>query len=305
MDQYKQYNPGACPLSWTGDWDATCIAAVHDTCHNYCDGVQKGAGQCVEWEAPNYDAKCSDFELGVGLTCKSGNTPVIPICNTGSKEAPKGIPIAIMPKGSGYFGTEPSSLPGAKYCYTDEAIPAGECRNVKSCNVINGDEVMINPKPNASYNSAECFKGDNWGFYYDAICGYPPKCPGGYSDTIKTEIYESSCEEKLTPQWGYLSWDSDTPKDSEISFRIRTANSKSELSNSTWKTVNIKSSNSNPDCSATGPSPCPVNLYDILDKIDAQNIFLELEVTFKVSPDKKQTPILNVWEITYTCIEEQ
>ena len=305
VDQYKQYNPGACPLSWAGDWDATCIAAVHDTCHDYCDGVQKGAGECVEWEAPNYDDKCSDFELGVGLTCKTGNTPVIPICNTGSKEAPKGIPIAIMPKGSGYFGAEPSSLPGAKYCYTDEAIPAGECRNVKSCNVINGDEVMINPKPNASYNSAECFKGDNWGFYYDAVCGYPPKCPGGYLDTTKIEPYESTCDDGQTPQWGYLSWDATTPVGTEISFRIRTAKTKADLSGASWVAVSTKSTDMKPDCSMAGPAPCPIDLYALLGKMDAQEKFLELETNFKVDGDKKNTPTLEKWEVSYTCIEEQ
>ena len=305
VDQYKKYNPGACPLSWTGDWDAACIAAVHDTCHNYCDGIKLGAGECAEWEAPNFDAKCSDFELGIGLTCKTGNTPVIPVCNTGSKEAPKGVPIAIMPKGSGYFGTEPSSLPGAKYCYTDEAIPAGECRNVKSCNVINSDEVMVNPKSNANYNSAECFEGDNWGFYYDAVCGYPPKCPGGFLNTIKNEIYKSSCEDGLTPQWGFLSWDAETPKDTEISFRVKTAKSQAELSSAAWRSISVKSTGSNQDCSISGPSPCPVDLYIVLDKIDSQKQVLELEVTFKVSPDNKKSPILNAWEISYSCKEEQ
>jgi len=265
--------------------------------------VKKGAGKCAEWAAPNYDDKCADFELGVGLTCKSGSTPVIPICNTGSKEAPKGIPIAVMPKGSGYFGTEPSSLPGAKYCYTDVTIPPGECRNVKSCNVVNGDEVMINPKPNASYNSAECFKGDNWGFYYDAVCGYPPKCPGGYVDTTKVELYESTCDSGEAPQWSFLSWDATTPVGTEISFRIRTAKSKADLSGASWVTVGTKSTDMKPDCSASGPAPCPVDLYDLLGKIDAQKKFLEIEASFKVDGDKKVTPTLEKWEVSYTCIE--
>ena len=305
VDQYKVYNPGACPMSWKGDWDATCINAVHDTCHNYCDGVKKGAGDCVEWEAPNFDDKCGDFELGVGLTCQSGNTPIVPICNTGSKEAPKGIPIAIMPKGSGYFGTEPTSLPGAKYCYTDEAIPAGECRNVKSCNVVDGDEVMVNPSTNASYNKAECFKGDNWGFFYNAACGYPPKCPGGYLDTTKVESYETTCESGETPIWGFLSWDSTTPPGTEVSFRVRTAGTKADLSSATWYSVSTKSTNASPDCLASGPSPCPVDLYNVLGKIQAQKKFLELEVSIKVDADKKNTPVLEKWEISYSCKEEQ
>jgi len=276
---------------------------VHDTCHDYCDGVQKGAGDCVEWKAPNFDDKCADFELGVGLTCKSGSTPVIPICNTGSKEAPSGIPIAIMPKGSGYFGKEPSTLPGAKYCYTDQAIPAGECRNVKSCNVVPGDEVMVNPSTNASYNKAECFKGDNWGFYYDKTCGYPPDCPGGYLDTVKVEHYESTCDSGEVQQWGYLSWDATTPVGTEISFRIRTAKTKSELSNASWVLVNTKSTNANQDCSASDPVPCPIDLYSLLGKIDAQKKFLEIEASFKVDTVKKNTPTLEKWEVSYTCIE--
>ena len=303
VDQFKVYAPGKCPLSWKGDWDATCINAVHDTCHDFCDGVKKGAGDCAEWAAPNYDDKCADFELGVGLTCKSGSTPIIPICNTGSKEAPSGIPIAIMKKGSGYFGKEPSTLPGAKYCFTDQAIPAGECRNVKSCNVVPGDEIMVNPSTNASYNKAECFKGDNWGFYYDKTCGYPPDCPGGYLSTTKVEPYESTCDEGTTPQWSFFSWDATTPATSEISFRVRTATTKAGLGSATWSSVATKSTNAAPDCLASGPAPCPIDLYNLLGKQAAQKKFLELEVSIKPNSDKKQTPTLETWQISYTCLE--
>ena len=304
VDQYKVYAPGTCPMSWKGDWDATCINAVHDTCHDYCDGVNKGAGACVEWEAPNYDSKCDTYELGVGLTCKGVN-PVIPICNTGAKEAPKGIAIAILPKASGYFGGDHATLKGAKYCYTDVAIPAGECRNVTTCDVTDGQEVVVNPKANANYLKSECFDGDNWGFYYADTCGYPPKCPGGYLDTTKTENYENTCDAGLTPQWGYLSWDATTPTGSEVSFRVRAADAKADLVNASWYTVTTKSTNAKPDCSASGPSPCPIDIFALVGKQLAQKKFLDLEVTFKVSADQKSTPTLESWQLSYTCIEEQ
>ena len=304
VDQYKVYDPGTCPMSWTGDWDATCLNAVHDTCHDYCDGVSKGAGACVEWTAPNYDDKCDAFELGVGLTCK-GSTSVIPICNTGAKEAPKGIPIAILKKGSGYFGGDTTTLTGATYCYTPSVIPAGECRNVTTCDVLDGQEVVVNPKSNASYDKTECYAKDNWGFYYTDVCGYPPKCPGGYSDTTKTEPYESTCAAGLTPQWGYLSWDSTTPTGTEVAFRVRSAATKADLANGTWSTVTRKSTEASPDCSASGPAPCPIDLYDLLGKQLAQKPFLELEVKFTVDTDKKSTPTLETWEVSYTCLEQQ
>ena len=301
VDQYKEYDPGQCPMSWKGDWDATCINAVHDTCHNYCDGVKKGAGECVEWEAPNFDKKCDSFELGVGLTCKNN----IPICNTGSKEAPSGIPIAIMPNGSGYFGTNSNSLPGAKYCYTNQAIPPGECINVSSCNVVNNDEIVVNPSTNASHNKDECFQEDNWGFFYDKVCDYPPNCPGNYSNTVKIETYETSCDSNMTPQWGFFTWEATTPEGTEISFRIRSANTKNDLSLSNWISISTKSNSNLQDCLLTGPSPCPIDLYKELGQLDAQKKFLELEVTFTVSNDKKKTPVLNIWEITYSCRESQ
>jgi hypothetical protein len=288
-------------MSWKGDWDATCINAVHDTCHNYCDGVKKGAGECVEWEAPNFDKKCDSFELGVGLTCKNN----IPICNTGSKEAPSGIPIAIMPNGSGYFGTNSNSLPGAKYCYTNQAIPPGECINVSSCNVVNNDEIVVNPSTNASHNKDECFQEDNWGFFYDKVCDYPPNCPGNYSNTVKIETYETSCDSNMTPQWGFFTWEATTPEGTEISFRIRSANTKNDLSLSNWISISTKSNSNLQDCLLTGPSPCPIDLYKELGQLDAQKKFLELEVTFTVSNDKKKTPVLNIWEITYSCRESQ
>jgi hypothetical protein len=39
--------------------------------------------------------------------------------------------------------------------------------------------------------------------------------------------------------------------------------------------------------------------------MDAQEKFLELETNFKVDGDKKNTPNLEKWEVSYTCIEEQ
>jgi hypothetical protein len=292
-------------MSWPGDWDQTCVNEVHDTCHNYCDGVQKGKGVCVEWQAPDYDTKCADFELGVGLTCKIGNENRIPICNTGSKEAPAGIPIAIMPKGSGYFGTTPATLPGAKYCYTAEKIPPGECRNVTSCNVKNTDEIYVNAITNASYNSAECYPGDNWGFFYDDKCGYPPKCPGGYADSSKVENYESTCDSGKTPQWSYLSWDATVPASTEISFRVRTADTKAGLAAASWYSITTKATNANPDCKASGPSPCPIDLFKLLGKKDGRLKYLDLEASFKVDATQTKTATLESWQLSYTCLENK
>ena len=43
--------------------------------------------------------------------------------------------------------------------------------------------------------------------------------------------------------------------------------------------------------------------WELLGKMDAQKKFLEFETNFKVDVDKKNTPTLEKWEVSYTCIE--
>lgn len=67
--------------------------------------------------------------------------------------------------------------------------------------------------------------------------------------------------------------------------------------------MNTKSTVVNQDCSASGPMPCPIDLYSLLGKMDAQKKFLEIEASFKVDLEKKNTLTLEKWEVSYTCIE--
>ncbi len=182
VNKYKKINPSGCPASWPGKWDQTCIDAVHDTCGAFCKEPPPptGEGQCIMWGPGATDPKCAGISLAVGLTCDA----TVPICNHGTKEAPAGIKIVHYPKGSGGFGKDnPGNIAGAKYCQTNEKIPAGECIEVTTCpGLTEGREIMVNPPGNGQIN--ECFTGDNWGLYLKGACG-PPVCA---SDNIKAKL---------------------------------------------------------------------------------------------------------------------
>ncbi len=179
VDYYKAKNPNAC---FTPEWTQECVDGVHDICGAFCKDPPppEGAGECLPWDPGQKDDKCKGVALSVGLTCDN----TVPICNHGTTDAPKGIKIMHVPKGSGGFGkADPGNIAGAQYCYTDKIIKPGECVSVTTCSGLTaGREIMVNP-PGAG-QVTECYYGDNWGIYVPGTCG-PPICA---ANNIKAKL---------------------------------------------------------------------------------------------------------------------
>ncbi|MSP24094.1 MAG: VWA domain-containing protein [Myxococcales bacterium] len=179
VDAYKAKNPNAC---YVPDWNKECVDGVHDICGAFCKDPPppEGEGDCLPWDPGQKDDKCNGIALSVGLTCDN----TVPICNHGTKDAPSGIKIIHVPKGSGGFGkANPGILADTQTCTTDKVIKAGECVSVMSCPGLNaGREIMVNP-PGAG-QLTECYYGDNWGIYVPGLCG-PPICA---ANNFKTKI---------------------------------------------------------------------------------------------------------------------
>jgi len=103
-------------------------------------------------------------------------------------------------------------------------------------------------------------------------------------------------------QWGYFAYESETPGDSNIAFRARTANSEAALSSASFSDLATAQASPDTQVCALGDPPCPIDLFSALGGLPAaRNDFLELEVELNPSSDSMSTPALSDWNITYSC----
>jgi hypothetical protein len=130
-------------------------------------------------------------------------------------------------------------------------------------------------------------------------------CPSAYQSSTYTQQYTSSCPMGTHVQWGYFAYNTTTPLDSNIVFKAHTANTVAQLAAAPLSSLATAQAATAPDteiCAISGPSPCPVDLYNKLGGLpNAQNSILELVVTLNPSGTKTAAPTVNNWQITYSC----
>lgn len=127
-------------------------------------------------------------------------------------------------------------------------------------------------------------------------------CPSPWATTVKTEIYQATCPTGAIPQWRYLAYNTTTPSDSSVQFRVRTAGAQVDLAAQTW--IDIVKAQASPNtqvCKLSGPSPCPTDLFTPLGVPLANQAFLELQMTLNPSTDTLTGPRLNDWQVLYSC----
>lgn len=130
-------------------------------------------------------------------------------------------------------------------------------------------------------------------------------CNGGESYLARTitQTYESECNEDTQVQWGFLTYNTTTPGDSNVTFRIRTAETEAALATATW--TDLITAQASPDtqvCAWAGPAPCPIDLYTALGgSPSAHHPFVEMELSLNPSSDGRQPSTLQAWELTYSC----
>lgn len=134
-------------------------------------------------------------------------------------------------------------------------------------------------------------------------------CKGvtAYQQEPYTQRYEAECPTGSRPQWGFFSYDSDTPADSRIDFRVRLAATEDELATApSTLLATAAAATGTQSCLMSGPSPCPIDLYESVGgKPAASFTYLDLEVTLYPSSDATQAPVLNDWRITYSCLASE
>ncbi len=171
-------------------------------------------------------------------------------------------------------------------------------------------------------NQAAC--GGNDGWYYDdpadpaSVTLCPTTCTAVKADSngsLSLEIacinqylpstysqkYEADCPPGTAPQWGYLAYDTVTPGDSSVAFRVHTSADDVTYGALTAPTLAQATPNTQV-CPLAGPAPCPVDLYTALGGIpEARNRYLELQISIQPTSDTNQTPSVNNWQVTYSC----
>ncbi len=134
-----------------------------------------------------------------------------------------------------------------------------------------------------------------------ASIGLSVGCPQVFLPTTMRQVYEAQCPAGTKPQWGFMSYDTTTPSTATVQFNARTATTQAGLSAAGF--TSLATAQASPDtqvCPLAGPAPCPLDLYTLLGTPDARYPWLELEAILTPSPSTA-APILNDWQITYSC----
>ncbi|MBI4700467.1 MAG: hypothetical protein HY744_04750 [Deltaproteobacteria bacterium] len=124
-------------------------------------------------------------------------------------------------------------------------------------------------------------------------------CP--YYPRTLTFYYTAECPPGTQVQWGYMSWDTACPGDSNVTFSVKTAFVVEDLPTATLVKLGTAKLGAE-DCLMSGPAPCPADLYTALGKEPQANAkYLQLDMYIVPTKDKLQTATINEWEITYSC----
>lgn len=130
-------------------------------------------------------------------------------------------------------------------------------------------------------------------------------CISQYAPSTYTQKYEGVCPAGKAPQWGYLAYDTVTPGDSYVEFRVHTSDDDVTYGALSLPTT-AKASPNTQVCAMGGPAPCPVDLFTALGGVPAaRDRYLELEMKVYPTSDTNQTPSVNNWQVTYSCPDSE
>jgi hypothetical protein len=120
------------------------------------------------------------------------------------------------------------------------------------------------------------------------------------------QTYRGTCE-GASVQWGFFTFDAATPSDSSVLFRLRTAAAEAELARASFVDLLTASAALGTErCAFTGPAPCPIDLYEVLDGAPlAHHPFAQLQVLLRPASDDGRMPAVQEWQLTYSCTFNQ
>jgi hypothetical protein len=124
---------------------------------------------------------------------------------------------------------------------------------------------------------------------------------------VADEIYESDCPPGTVPQWGFFAYDTTTPGDSSIEFRVATSPDGVTYDPLPGTATKVASAALGTEiCAMGGPAPCPVDLFEELNGLpNAHDKYLKLATKIFPTSDQNQTPTVNNWEVTYSCPDSE
>lgn len=126
-------------------------------------------------------------------------------------------------------------------------------------------------------------------------------CPGIYDVYTYTETYFGECPPGTEVQWGYFSYESSTPGDSEIVFQAGTTADPNLVITSPATLAIASQGAGTQSCPMSGPSPCPIDLVAAFGPAEAKLPYLQLRMTLKPTSDQSLPPIAKTWKVTYSC----
>jgi hypothetical protein len=120
------------------------------------------------------------------------------------------------------------------------------------------------------------------------------------------QSYQGTCEGS-TVQWGFFTYRTQTPGDSSIGFRVRTAPTEVALAHETYRDLITASvALGTVRCNFTGPARCPLDLYELLGGAPlAHHPFAQLEVLFNPDSEDGRMPSVEEWQLTFSCTFNQ
>lgn len=130
-------------------------------------------------------------------------------------------------------------------------------------------------------------------------------CPVLYSTTTVTQVYEGVCPAGKAPQWAFMTWDTDTPGNSNVAFSARTSPTNTFMGAYTPLGTAQQTPVNTQDCTNFGPAGCPIDLFAKLGSVPAKQRYLELQIALNPSSNQLVAPAVNSWNLTYSCVDAE
>gem|GEM_PF-3789600 len=171
--------------------------------------------------------------------------------------------------------------------------------NLWGSSVWTADDVPLSSIP-----SSACEEGSFWGDLQPEAGGEgcPPDRGGSGGTHTVTRSYEAVCPADSEPSWGLLFWRGTTPGVSAIDIALRTA-ADGSFAGPWTSATSISTAEGNEVC---GPhDACNIDLTRLLfpGSFRGQPSHLELEMT--LHPDGSDSPTMDHFRFTYSCVVDQ
>jgi hypothetical protein len=279
---------------------ASCSTSGSCQADHYCDDA---SGECVPWGDGDYDATKGDPNYTLRTPCDG--QPVV--CNRGGATAPAGAKVLVISGNSSKMQKDLGSCTGfsgsvAGSCTTAGVLQPGECALVSGCEAfLSGTKTLyINSTDHAPPHHDETDCADNWAAYHSNAAG---ACSSGASSVTTEEIhtYAPSCPDGQRAKWDWLSYDASVPSGTTLEIHAQRAADLASLPPDCGDCVLLANIPSvDPAlCAMGGPSPCPLNLTSALGIVTSSDDVLQL--VFRGTNDGTSQPVLNDWEVRFTC----